>query len=197
MRLIGLCGRSGSGKGEFAAVAKQKGITVIDCDKLYASLVSHPTKCLAEIEKAFGSESVRDGALNRAYMAPLVFSDAKSLARLNRISHKHVKAEIAKVISSLPEDTTVLLDAPTLFESGLDSRCDLIIGVVAPYEQCVRRITVRDNISGSAAKSRLNSQVSDDFIIENCDTILYNDSSLESFISASSALVDDILRGTI
>lgn len=197
MRLIGLCGKSGSGKSVFAANSREAGIEVIDCDAVYAEMVSHPSPCLADIARAFGEKAVRGGALDRAYMAPLVFADAKKLARLNRITHKHIKAKLREMLAGYGENATVLLDAPTLFESGIDAWCDLVIGVVAPYEECVKRITERDGISAERAKKRLDSQISEDFIRENCDVILYNDSGLETFAAQSKALAEEIAEGKI
>lgn len=197
MRIIGLCGRSGSGKSVFTAQAKACGIKVIDCDKVYADMVSHPSPCLADIAAAFGENAIKDGALDRAYLAPLVFADGKKLARLNRITHRHIKAELRKILAQTGESEIVLLDAPTLFESGIDRWCDLIIGVVAPYEACVERIAVRDGIGVSQAEARLNSQISENFIIENCDVILYNDSTLEEFAAQSHGLAREIAEGAI
>ncbi|MBR5746812.1 MAG: dephospho-CoA kinase [Clostridia bacterium] len=197
MRIIGLCGRSGSGKSVFTAQAEACGIKVFDCDKVYADMVSHPSPCLADIAAAFGENAVKDGALNRAYLAPLVFADGKKLARLNRITHKHIKNELRNILAQTGEGETVLLDAPTLFESGVDRWCDLIIGVIAPYESCAERIALRDGISAAQAEARLNSQTSENFIIENCDVILYNDSTLESFAAQSRTLAKEIAEGEI
>lgn len=197
MRLIGLCGRSGSGKSVFTQSAREAGIDVIDCDAVYAEMVSHPSPCLAEIARAFGENAVHGGALNRAYLAPLVFADSKKLARLNRISHRHIKARLREMLAEYGENATVLLDAPTLFESGIDSWCDTVIGVVAPYEECVKRITERDGLTHEQAEARLNSQISESFIYENCDIILYNDSDLQTFAAQSLALAKEIAEGKV
>ncbi len=191
MRLIGLCGRSGSGKGVFSEVAVQNGIFVIDCDKVYKELVSKPTPLLDELENEFGSEIIKNGTLDRKTLAPIVFSDKEKLQRLNKITHKHIRREIGYILSSLENDI-VLLDAPTLFESGINEVCDLIVGVVASDDVCLSRIVERDNISEENAKLRLSNQPNLDFFIENCDCIIYNDQSLEEFKSSSLEIVSAI-----
>jgi dephospho-CoA kinase len=197
MRLIGLCGRSGSGKGVFSSIAAKNGIFVIDCDAVYKELVSKPTALLLELGKEFGNEIINNGALNRRILAPIVFNDKEKLSILNKISHKHIRAEIEKIITSLPEETVVLLDAPTLFESGIDEMCDLIIGIVASDEICVSRIVKRDNITEEEAKLRLANQYSLEFIIDNCDCIIYNDQTLCDFELSSLETVNNIKEGLL
>ncbi len=197
MRIVGLCGRSGSGKGVFSSVAAQNGIKVIDCDAVYRDMVSGPSACLSDIETHFGSESVKDGALNRPYVAQIVFSSPEKLLLLNNITHKYIRAEIEQTLSQGDPDDIFLIDAPTLFESGIDASCDLVIGIVAPDKLCVSRIVSRDGISDEKALSRLQNQYSQQFIIENCDVILYNDSTLEAFINEASDMITALKEGRV
>lgn len=185
MRVIGLCGRSGSGKGVFCDTARTLGLKVIDCDAVYKELVSRPSECLLEIANHFGDEVIKDGALDRRYLAPIVFSDKEKLTLLNNITHKHILNEVFSIINSCNDSDTVLLDAPTLFESGLDARCDRIVAIIAPDEQSVSRIVIRDGISEEEARKRLSNQPTIDFLVENSDVVVYNDSSLENFKNAS------------
>lgn len=188
MKLIGLCGRSGSGKGTFAICAEQEGIKVIDCDSVYRDLVSKPSDCLTELAESFGDSIVVDNSLDRASLAKIVFTDKEKLELLNKITHKHIRAEIAAIVSGFDDDEVVILDAPTLFESGIDGICDHIVGIVADDELCVSRITERDGINEENARLRLLNQLTNDFIIENSDSVVYNDSTREAFENASHEL---------
>ncbi len=181
MKLIGLCGRSGSGKGVFAQCAMNSGIKVLDCDKIYQELVSRPTPCLYEIAEHFGEDSILNGSLNRRYLAPIVFSSKSKLELLNKITHKYITAEIDNILSSANHEDIYILDAPTLFESGLNVKCLHIVAVISDDENCIKRIIARDNISIEEAFSRLNSQYSADFLARNCDIIIYNNSTLEEY----------------
>ncbi len=197
MRLIGLCGRSGSGKGAFCRLAFQNGFYVIDCDAVYKDLVSYRSPCLLEIADNFGAEVIRDDSLDRRYLAPIVFSDPEKLKLLNKITHKYITQEVQSILSSLPEDAFVILDAPTLFESGMDELCDLIVGIIAPDELCIDRIVSRDNISREEAMLRLSKQLSAETIIESSDCLVYNESSIEDFYNSSELLLNEIREGSV
>lgn len=197
MRIIGLCGRSGSGKGSFASVAKENGFFVIDCDAVYREMVSRYSECLKEIEANFGNGVIENNALNRKKLAPIVFADKEKLALLNSITHKHILAEVGHIISTLDDASYVVIDAPTLFESGANDICDTIVGVIADDATCIGRITSRDGINEEQALSRLSNQLTNDFIIENSDYIIYNETTYDEFLKASQAVVDQIKESVI
>ena len=197
MRLIGLCGRSGSGKGVFASAARECGVAVIDCDKLYAEMVGGPSDCLTAIGEAFGYEYIREGRLDRKKMSELVFNDPSKLLLLNRITHSYVRAELAARVAALDPDSTVLFDAPTLFESGLNEECDLIVAVVASDRDCLERILLRDGIDRDSALLRLSNQAKNEFYIENADIVLYNEGSLEAFEADALEVAKKIAEGVL
>ncbi len=192
MRLIGLCGRSGSGKSSFTKLAADYGIKTIDCDAVYRSLVSRPSECLMEIAKAFGASVIENGALNRRVLAPIVFSDKEKLNLLNSITHKHIKNEIYKILQSSNSQETFILDAPTLFESGLNKDCRIIVAIVADDEISIDRIVKRDGISKEEAAKRLSNQHPIDFFYKNCNYVLENNSSLEEFNTKAKKLLEYI-----
>ena len=58
LTVVGLCGRSGSGKGYVSSVFAGFGIPSVDTDKVYRDMVSGErgeTPCLRELEKEFGA----------------------------------------------------------------------------------------------------------------------------------------------
>ena len=189
MRLIGLCGRSGSGKSSFCTAARECGVDVIDCDAVYKELVSKPSECLSEIGEKFGNEFIKDGILDRKSLAKVVFSDKSKLDLLNAVTHKHIRARINELLNEMPNDSTVILDAPTLFESGIDEMCDHIVAIIAPDEFCLKRITKRDGLTEQQALSRLLNQPSNDFLIEHSDTVIYNETTFDELLEASRGVV--------
>lgn len=192
MRIIGLCGRSGSGKGTFCQIAQENGFKVIDCDAVYKALVSEITPCLLEIAKHFGEDAINNNSLNRRYLAPIVFSSPQKLNLLNSITHKYIKEEINNIISNLPPNANVIIDAPTLFESGIDKDCHIIVGVIADNNLCLDRIIERDIITKEEAEKRLSNQISNEKIAQKSNFLLYNNGSLTDLEKASAQLIKSL-----
>ena len=185
MKIIGLCGMSGSGKGSVGVIFRQFSIPVLDTDRLYHSLIEDAdSECTKLIIQEFG-EAVADeqGRIDRKILRSLVFApNAKEkLARLNAITHACVKAETEKWILACKEKNVemVCLDVPLLFESGMNEMCDIVIAIVAPRESCLERIVQRDCITPLQAQARLDSQLTSEALTRMCDFVIVNDDSLE------------------
>lgn len=174
-KIIGITGGSGSGKSTLASLFAADGFYIIDCDALVHDLYE-TDEYRKTVLSAFPTAG-ENGKINRKKLAQAVFSDPVKLQRLNDA----VLPMIRKAVLSLAENARgyrgVVLDAPTLFEAGLEKECDAVVGVTANKELRTKRIQMRDGISCEAARARIDSQKSDDFYIANCDfTVSGNDS---------------------
>ena len=185
MKVIGLCGGSGSGKGVVSNMFKKFNIPAIDTDEVYREITSYDSECMRALVSEFG-ESVQnaDGSLNRAKMRELVFSGDNSESnrmRLNEITHSFVWSETRKRIDKyyLAGCRAVILDVPLMFESGFDKKCDVIISVLADDDIRVARIMMRDKITEEQAKVRISSQLESSRLREMADYVIDNDGDLE------------------
>ncbi len=189
MKVIGLCGGSGSGKGAVARILSGFGIVHIDTDLVYHEITSRPSACLDALRAEFGDGIAPNGSLDRAGLRDIVFAEPFSrerLARLNQITHAYVIEEAERRINEcrLNGERGVIIDAPLLFESGLDSRCDRVIAVVASRELRLARIMLRDGISLDTAKKRIDAQLSDEALSAKADYTVTNDGTLEELYSS-------------
>ncbi len=88
--------------------------------------------------------------IDRSRLATIVFApNAEGKARLrelNRLTHPAILKEAQTQIARHRQDGTALLflDAPLLFETGLESRCDLVLFVDAPRSVRIRRALARN-----------------------------------------------------
>ena len=191
--VIGLCGRSGAGKGFVSALFAELGISAVDTDKVYAEMTGPADRyalsdCMKELVAEFGESILSvDGALNRRAMSAIVFSEGGDAARLklNEIAHRHILAETDRRVQACGArgDFAVIVDAPLLFESGYNKRCDFVIAAVAPDHVLVDRIVSRDRISADEAKRRLASQAAERIFRERADFVVETNTDRESLRS--------------
>ncbi|MEG2813550.1 MAG: dephospho-CoA kinase [Oscillospiraceae bacterium] len=181
--LIGLTGQTGAGKTLAGDFFKNYGFAVIDCDLVSRQVVNDGSNCIVELVKEFSPAILNpDATLNRKELGKIVFADKIKLKRLDEIIFPYITRRISTSISALELGyDVIILDAPTLFESGIDKMCDVIISVLAPEEIRLNRIISRDNISKEEAKARSSSQLSNDFYKEKSDFAIVNDGNISLF----------------
>ncbi|MBQ3866231.1 MAG: dephospho-CoA kinase, partial [Clostridia bacterium] len=177
--VVGITGRTGSGKSVLSSLLKESGALVLDADAIYHELLASDREMLEQIEGRFPGV-VRGGVLDRPALSAIVFSDGNALRDLNGITHARVKAVIQERIAASTAPLAAL-DVPLLFESGLDRLCHVTVAVLARKEVSLARICRRDGITREQALARLNAQPEDDFYDARCDVVLHNRGTLEEF----------------
>ena len=185
MQVIGVCGGSGSGKGELCRLFAEIGIPSIDTDALYHDMTAGRNSLTEALAARFGEDILdANGALCRARLSAKVFAHGASaeLADLNRITHFHILAGVRVWLAQCREKgvPAALVDAPVLFESGFDRECDAIICVTAPRDLRIARIVERDKISVADAERRIAAQKSDAYLIDRCGSHIINAGNLDS-----------------
>lgn len=182
-KVIGLTGMSGAGKSTACKLFRQAGFDIIDCDQICREIVEKGKPCLNEIVSAFGNGILTDdGALNRPALGRIIFSDSDKRLKLNGIMYPYVSYSIIKRLVYSNAEYSVL-DAPTLFESGMETVCDIIVSVAADKNTLIGRIVKRDNIPEELAENRLDSQQDIHFYKERSDFLLMNNGSEEEFFA--------------
>ena len=175
--IIGITGSSGSGKSTLCEILESSyKVKILNADKIARRLSRKGTSYLIDIIKVFGKDIVdEEGELKRSKLAQIIYSDAKKREELNTYTFKYVKEDIIKKISKIQDETTIVIDAPLLFEAELDKMCDKVIGIIAPREMQIERVVARDDIDYEDAEKRLAAQANDEFFIKKCDYIVKND----------------------
>lgn len=178
MKVIGVTGSSGSGKTTLSKILNERSeVRVIDADRVVKELSVPGTEYLNSIKETFGKDVfLNDGNLNRKELARKIYNDNSSREKLNELTFNYIVKEIISRIEKVKEEEIrfTIIDAPLLFESGLDKCCDYVIALVADEELKIRRICKRDNIDEETAKSRLNIQNDDKYYTEKSDFVIYN-----------------------
>ena len=174
MLKIGLTGGIGSGKTTVAQIFEVLGIPVYYADQAAKDLMNTNLKLRKEITDLLGPASYKDGSLDRAYVAALVFNDPEKLSSLNKIVHP---ATIQDADEWMQRQKTVyaVKEAALIFEGGLEKYFDFIIGVTAPESLRLERTIARDNLSREEVLQRMRQQMDDSEKMSRCDFVVTND----------------------
>ena len=174
---IGLTGMSGSGKSFVSEIFQRYGIFSVNSDKIVHELYQTKNACTEALAHAFGNAVLFDDfSVDRKTLAAIVFSSDEKLKLLNQTVHPHVLSKIDEIATENEARgaSALLLEAPQLFESGLDKTCDYIVSVIANHQTRVERLILRDGITSEMVESRLSHQYSDEFFREHSDFCIEN-----------------------
>lgn len=197
MKVIGMTGPSGSGKSTVANALEQQGVAVIDCDLVAREVVEKGSPLLEVLCEAFGDDIILpDGSLDRKRLAKKAFCDAESTEKLNSIMLPFISERITEMLELYENDGVecVLLDAPTLYQSGLDRICHAVLAVLCPKEIRKQRIIERDNLTDEQAETRLNASPDDSFYTERTPHIVINDGDMEAFLHRTLQIFGEIIK---
>ena len=155
--LLGLTGRTGSGKTSAAKIFERLGAFVVDCDA-----VAHEILKDASVKKkivAQFSESIldSDNNIDRKALGAIVFSDDEKLSVLNKIVHGAIVDTAIDLCEKSGNDICVI-DGSELEASGADKKCAHIVVITADEEDRLERIILRDGIDRDSALLRMRAQ---------------------------------------
>ena len=196
MIVIGLTGGTGSGKSTVAAYLKGKGCHIIDADKISRELTAKGGEALGAIMSAFGQDVFfEDGSLDRKKLGTIVFNDTQKLKILEEIITRKVIELTLQRIAKLKvqgNESIVVLDAPLLFECGMNDYTDENWLVICEQEQRVNRLMKRDGMERQSIFDRMANQLRDDEKIILADYIIDNSGTLEELYRQIDSLIERV-----
>jgi len=195
LTIIGITGGTGTGKTTALNVIREMGGLVIDADELYHTLLNESEPMLEALRERFPG-AIPEGTHDTKALGQIVFSDPEELRDLNAITHKFVSEEIGRLLTDWAKNGGELaaIDAIALIEGGAANICKATVGITAPTETRIARLMQREGISREYAELRISAQKPNEYFEENCDYVVSNDGSQESFKTKCKKVFEDIIR---
>lgn len=177
--IIGITGNSGAGKSEITRIlANRINAKILDADSIVRELSKPGTKYYDKIVELFGKDILQGNTLNKKKLAEIIYTSKDKRERLNKLTYKYVVEEIKDKVKKIKQKYAII-DAPLLFESGLDKICNFTIAVLADTDKKIERICKRDKISEGIAIARLNIQENNSFYNKKADYIILNNGKID------------------
>lgn len=176
---VGLTGGIGCGKTTVADLFAARGASVIDTDQIAHSLTAPHGAAMPALVAEFGPEfATPEGALDRAKMRALVFSDPGARARLEAILHPRIR-EATAAAALLATGPYVIFVVPLLIESGTwRERVARILAIDCPEEVQVARVMARNGLAEAQVRAIMAAQVTRAQRRLAADDIILNDDGL-------------------
>ncbi len=186
--IVGLTGGIGSGKSSVGREFEAHGVVVVDADAISRVLTAPGGAAIGAIRAQFGDDLVdAAGALDRARMRALVFSDPAAKRKLEAILHPMIRTQSDHLVAGAKSQYVISM-IPLLVESGTPrKRCHLIAVVDCPEEIQIERVMRRDRLTRAEVEAIMKSQASRQLRLDNADDVIDNS-------GAESAIVEQVER---
>ena len=180
MLLVGLTGSIGMGKSETAKMFRALGVPVYDADAAVHKLYEKGGKAVEPIRAAFPSAIV-DDAVDRKALSRCVLGLPEEMKKLEAIVHPLVGEAQMNFLRENMEagEHMVVLDIPLLYETGGETRVDVVVVVSAPYDLQKTRVLARPDMDEAKFAAIHAKQVPDAEKRKRADFIVESDKGLD------------------
>jgi len=193
--VIGLAGGIGSGKSTVADELERLGCVVSRSDELGRAALRDP-EIRGRLVHWWGKDILDEsGEVDRGKVAAIVFDDQRERERLEALVHPWIEARRQACFERAPADAAALvIDAPLLFEAGLDRVCDVVLFVDAERSVRLRRVAESRGWGEAELTRREESQMPLDAKRSRADYVVQNDGAREELVERVRRILNEIIR---
>lgn len=198
MRIIGLTGRSGSGKSTVAAFYRGMGYPVEDGDQVARQVLEPGSACLPLLAQRFGAD-ILDGAgnLRRRLLARRAYSSPEGTQALVEITHPEIVRRLLAAAARAEKSGAELffVDGAVIVGAPFERYCQGIVLVSTPEADCVRRICSRDGLPREEALARLAAQLPEERLRSAASLEIRNDGGEAALLERAAAALERLKGG--
>ncbi|MCF7796856.1 MAG: dephospho-CoA kinase [Lentisphaeria bacterium] len=177
---LGVTGSIGAGKSAAARRLAVLGAEVSNSDELAKSILFEDAEIQRQLLRRFGTKILdENGNLSRENLAAAAFQDKTGQDFLNELLHPRVRQATRDLMMNAEKAGVKLfvVDAPLIFETGLDRELDAVLVVTAPRELRKIRVRHRSGISSADFMARnalqwpqAHKEARADYVVKNAST---------------------------
>jgi len=181
MLLVALTGGIGSGKSLAADYFAACGAEILDFDQLAREVIERGSVGFDEVVARFGDAVLREGSLDRALLAEIIFGDAKARRDLEEITHPKIRARFDEIVAALGPEAILVSQIPLLVESAHTYPFDFIVTVGAEVDTRRARL-IKRGMKGYQVEQRMQAQATDQERAIIADMVLLNQGSEDELL---------------
>jgi len=167
----------------------ERGASLVDTDLIAHAMTAPHGPAMPAIAASFGERFVAaDGALDRAAMRELVFTDPTARHRLEAILHPMIRQE-AERQAAAATGLYVIFVVPLLLESGAwRDRVARIVVIDCLESTQVARVMARNGLSEAQVRAIMANQASRAQRLAAADDVIDNDGGMDALLPQVAAL---------
>jgi dephospho-CoA kinase len=188
MLKVALTGGIATGKSYVLLKLRERGVPTIDADDIVHEALGSNTATAKAIAIQFGKSILKkDGSVDRARLAGVVFADADARLRLEAIVHPWVYEAIRDWFATGRQPFGVA-SIPLLYETHREADFGVVVVTACKPEQQLKRIMER-GLSEAEAKQRMAAQMPTEDKAKRADYVIWTSGSF----AETAAQVDELL----
>lgn len=180
MFVVALTGGIGCGKSEATKIFAEIGVPIVDLDIISHQLTAANQPLNNVIAAQFGHKFITpEGALNRAAMRKLVFSDDTAREKLNAILHPAIYDEAVRQLNGHSQNDYQILAIPLLFENDrYQSHINRVLVIDCDEKTQIERVKKRSNLTEDEIKQIISLQTPREDRLSIADDVIENNRSV-------------------
>jgi dephospho-CoA kinase len=176
---VGVTGGIGTGKSTVCGFLRELGAEVIDADRVGKQILMPGKPAYHKVIERFGEGILAaDGTVDRKALGRIIFDDSAARRDLDALTHPAIKDEVDAKFAEYATrgDCVVALEAPLLYEAGIENTVNEVWVVACGPEEQLQRVMDR-GFTREEAEARIAAQMPLHEKIRRADKVIITDGS--------------------